>query len=1041
MTKSKTAVVFIGKARLPTPGHVAAIAHAKELAKKHGADLHIMLTGTSNVMPEHEKLDMASKLFQHPVSKTSNVMSSLSDLHSKGYDHVHVVAGSDRYEEYGKLTSKYNNKPDKKGNIPFAFKSIRVHSVPGDREDYDIHPTEMTREQLIKSASATKLSALAKSGDEPGFSAYYRDYLHPTHIKKVYDRIRTFVKESIEVPAIGMTFSRDMMPQISKNSMNDFFRYLNSKGIDVSKHEVPTNSLKSTQMEFDDSKIMALMFNDNDSAPIIVSNDDYVLDGHHRWLADHNIGKPTTTAYVVDAPILELMKLAKDYCSLLNENITHKEFQPMVDSFVDFASDYLGIKSLPGINFTSEADRSFGGYRPDSKAIVLYTKNRHPMDIYRTLAHELVHHRQNEEGRIKDVGRDGGTGSKIEDEANYMAGRMLRDWAKNNPGCFQLGGLTEALFITGVPMSGKDRAIRALKETNKYLQESDINTVMRAENLADTMIISCDPDSHKIMRAARLLESRGYRTNLIFIDVDNSISKVRNLQRAERGQRVLSEGIRFTKYTEAKNEMKTLKEFFGEQMMVIKNEESEMKKDFDTRLMEAKRGRQKDLSVPKGITPKRFASLPVGVQKFSRAKGSVPPAITGKETPDIKRARQAGQNEMQLMDARRRGAKGPGGAPLKAPKASSGIKRPTDAEMHANYTAMARNEYAQRMRHGPYIQGVAGSLSAVEPHHLAHDIAKYHTSAKSATALQAERMGLTYGGFGHYFDKSGRLSHTVEDGRLVPFVRTKQVPPPAAQTLNQPVKPGEPSAPAPKAAMPSEPAPAVAHPPAPAPAHTAPSPKPAGYVKKTSPEEFGGVGAFKKYVEQTPHSEIDLKFAKDVMDHEYAQTAIHPIWDDEADKRRRENMILYKRIARMKRGKNPLTLRQRLTKMIRLRERVELNPGYREEGTKLVDDLYRSQTPGQDGYTNASLTVGMDPGSEGGPENDSAPAYRGSPTVGGIAEGCGPKKKTLAKFKESFDSPAAEGTIAFAGHTTKEGGEVDGSVTTNVPKSRPKKSK
>jgi hypothetical protein len=79
----------------------------------------------------------------------------------------------------------------------------------------------------------------------------------------------------------------------------------------------------------------------------------------------------------------------------------------------------------------------------------------------------------------------------------------------------------------------------------------------------------------------------------------------------------------------------------------------------------------------------------------------------------------------------------------------------------------------------------------------------------------------------------------------------------------------------------------------------------------------------------------------------------------------------------------------------------------------------------------------MDSGSEGGPENDSATAYRGSPTVGGIAEGCAPKKKTLAKFKESFDSPAAEGTTALAGRTTEEGG----SVTTNVPTSSKVKTK
>ena len=254
------------------------------------------------------------------------------------------------------------------------------------------------------------------------------------------------IKEQFEVPAIGQTFSRDLMPQLDSG----FLKYLKQKNISFTKETVNTADLKSTQSEFDDMKILNLMSSDNDDT-IFVSNDNYVLDGHHRWIAAHNTdGK--TEAYVIDLPILELYRVAKEYESMLKEEVTHKDFGPMMDAFVSFASDKLGIKSLPKINYKADDEQgeqpSFGGYNPSSNEIVICTKNRHPMDVFRTLAHELVHHKQNEDGRIKDVSKEGATGSPIEDEANSMAGRLMRLFGKSNPDKFALSHIVEEFKST-----------------------------------------------------------------------------------------------------------------------------------------------------------------------------------------------------------------------------------------------------------------------------------------------------------------------------------------------------------------------------------------------------------------------------------------------------------------------------------------------------------------------------------------------------------------------------------------------------------------
>jgi hypothetical protein len=134
----------------------------------------------------------------------------------------------------------------------------------------------------------------------------------------------------------------------------------------------------------------------------------------------------------------------------LKETTEEKTFGDHLQSFVDFASDHLGIKSLPKINVqgpdNSTEQKSFGGYNPSTKEIVVHTKNRHPMDIFRTVAHELVHHKQNLDGRIKDVHKEGSTGSKIENEANFKSGIIMRKYADAYPDYFSSSAVGGGIY-------------------------------------------------------------------------------------------------------------------------------------------------------------------------------------------------------------------------------------------------------------------------------------------------------------------------------------------------------------------------------------------------------------------------------------------------------------------------------------------------------------------------------------------------------------------------------------------------------------------
>lgn len=103
-------------------------------------------------------------------------------------------------------------------------------------------------------------------------------------------------------------------------------------------------------------------------------------------------------------------------------------------NFVDYACTRMNLNKIPTIKVIApqEGITSLGHYNPATTTIGVVTQDRLLADILRTLAHEIVHHRQTELGKLKDVAQDGMTGSPIENQANVLAGILLRDYGKQN---------------------------------------------------------------------------------------------------------------------------------------------------------------------------------------------------------------------------------------------------------------------------------------------------------------------------------------------------------------------------------------------------------------------------------------------------------------------------------------------------------------------------------------------------------------------------------------------------------------------------------
>ena len=123
--------------------------------------------------------------------------------------------------------------------------------------------------------------------------------------------------------------------------------------------------------------------------------------------------------------------------TLLREALMTKEESDIRTGadFINFAKEFLGINDGVQVKLAFERtpDLKTTAYYNSTGFLVVYVKDRAIIDVCRSIAHELVHHKQNLDGKLKDAVRDGEDGSPIENEANAVAGVIIRKYGRVHP--------------------------------------------------------------------------------------------------------------------------------------------------------------------------------------------------------------------------------------------------------------------------------------------------------------------------------------------------------------------------------------------------------------------------------------------------------------------------------------------------------------------------------------------------------------------------------------------------------------------------------
>lgn len=115
----------------------------------------------------------------------------------------------------------------------------------------------------------------------------------------------------LKLPPIGLTYSRDQLPQLGP--IEGFLANLRKAGITWKECRIAAHRLKSSQMEFNREAIIQILKDEHPTkSRIVISSDNYVLDGHHRWAARYNTNE-SVSCIRVNLPILDLIQLAKTF--------------------------------------------------------------------------------------------------------------------------------------------------------------------------------------------------------------------------------------------------------------------------------------------------------------------------------------------------------------------------------------------------------------------------------------------------------------------------------------------------------------------------------------------------------------------------------------------------------------------------------------------------------------------------------------------------------------------------------------------------------
>jgi len=293
---------------------------------------------------------------------------------------------------------------------------------------------QTTPDKGMSGTNARKASKI--SSDK--LSPYLPDELTDKEKEEVFNILRPVIKENITKPqldsiekyadklfnklGIDIEFTKHFLDRvndernikpISVPELVGMFKRLHKK------HGKPLSKVD------DDFNAVVKDFNNNINIPFAINVTDDDIEMYAKTVMRKKDFKTST-------PVIAL-----------NENASYTKDINLIERLAQLTQHMLdkgmNIEPLPNLEFINGDNknaRDFFGktayYDPNTQTIVLYTEGRHPKDIARSYAHEMIHHIQYLEDRLGNIQttntQEDDNLNNIEAEANLKGTMTFRNW-------------------------------------------------------------------------------------------------------------------------------------------------------------------------------------------------------------------------------------------------------------------------------------------------------------------------------------------------------------------------------------------------------------------------------------------------------------------------------------------------------------------------------------------------------------------------------------------------------------------------------------
>ena len=198
---------------------------------------------------------------------------------------------------------------------------------------------EKVKEESLEEISAMSVGSVEVGGGSGcGKKEPYDPWDQSEYEKELVNEFKQEMPDVIELED-GLGLSRAELPQIKSTDVPEFMEWLQSQGTTVEQEMIDPKDLTPIQKEINLDKVAGMVSAKGleslaSSKPVMISEDNYLIDGHHRWYALWDSDYPEMLAVKIGLPVEELISTMTSWDKSTKKDITSENIVESVISYL-----------------------------------------------------------------------------------------------------------------------------------------------------------------------------------------------------------------------------------------------------------------------------------------------------------------------------------------------------------------------------------------------------------------------------------------------------------------------------------------------------------------------------------------------------------------------------------------------------------------------------------------------------------------------------------------------------------------------------------